>query len=173
MGLKCVDSVGPCGICFIIIILPSCICCSTPGDEFADTVVEPSDEAGDSPRAARWPPIVLVDTNAWARSFFANASVVSVDDVVVFAEAIEDADDDATDVMLNVLPTEEAACEPVTLDNTAVPPLPMESNVGARFFAARMGDPSASRFRRKLETTVEPALPPVTLIDVCSGMTTC
>lgn len=48
MGLKCESMLGPPPGRRLIIILLSCICCSTPGEELADTVVDPSEEAGES-----------------------------------------------------------------------------------------------------------------------------
>lgn len=96
-------------------------------------------------------------------SFLAKASTVS-------AELTDEGTATKTGFKLNVEPELVALFEL----------LAMESNVGPRFLAARMGEPSASRLRMKLGTSapLPPACwglpaPVVTFTDVCNGMTMC
>lgn len=174
-------------------------------------MVEPSEEAGDSARTFRVLTILpaVVDADAVdaedaptvataaaeltrSLSFLANASTVSAELLTTVVLDCACVAAGATDTVCKLKADPLGRLTVATLAEELLLLL-MESRVGARFFTPRIGDPSASRFRMKLETsvlaatgtgmgnalTVAPppvvvgAAPVVTLTDVCSGMTIC
>lgn len=181
----------------------------------AETVVEPSEEAGESARTFRvltiLPPVVETDavdaedapTMAAAaaeteltrsRSFLASASTVRAEPLtVVVAGCVAGATE--TGCILKAEPPARLTAVTFPTEPEALLLLLMESSVGARFLTPRIGEPSASRLRMKLDTsvfaptgtgicmgkalTVAPppvvvgTAPVVTLTEVCSGITMC